>query len=133
MMVAQVHPFVGLYRIRGAQYGYRGHIINFRQNISDYLKKLPVHPRDLPSTFLFNRQTPAGNPVFIVDAHKILTALLWLKKHNPFYQDIEIDYEILNHLSSFPDICSDLPNCEVEEQEKDDNDIENEIDSNYQK
>lgn len=112
MLIARVHPVVGMYRIRGAQYGYHGHVINFKQNIYDYLNKLPVHPKDLPSTFVFNRETQAGPISLQVDGHKLMRALIWLKEHNQYYKDIEINYEIINDLIRSPDVTSSLPNCE---------------------
>lgn len=56
MLIAEVHPFVSFYKIRGAQYGYNGNIINFRQNIQNYITRLPVNPSLLPAILIFNKK-----------------------------------------------------------------------------
>ena len=46
MLIAKIHPIITIYRIQGNQYSYSGNIIHFRQNINEYIKKLPIHPND---------------------------------------------------------------------------------------
>lgn len=132
MLIARVHPVVSIYRIKGAQYGYRGHVINFKQNISEYIKKLPIHPRDLPSTIIFNRNTAAGNVKFHVRAKVLRTALIWLIKHNPFYKDIELNTRWLNELENMHDATEFLPTCEINAEKQDDENIDESNDNTSQ-
>ncbi len=49
MVLALVHPLVQVYTIpRTGQLAYVGHICNFRQKVSKFLKSLPVMPADMP-------------------------------------------------------------------------------------
>ena len=60
MLIARFHPIITIYRIQGNKYSYSGNIINFRQNINEYINKLPIHPKDLPSTLIFHKNTASG-------------------------------------------------------------------------
>ena len=49
MVPALVHPLVQVYTIpRTGQLAYVGHICNFRQNVTKFLRTLPVTPTDMP-------------------------------------------------------------------------------------
>lgn len=114
LLIARVHSIVSIFRIKGAQYGYSGNVINFRQNISEYIKRLPIHPKNLPSTILFNKETAVGNVQFEVRSHKLYAALVWLKEHNMYYKDIEIDLEVLNELLEINNVALLLPSAEMD-------------------
>lgn len=114
MLIAQVHPVMSIFRIRGAQYWYSGNIINFRQNIEDYITKLPLNPSKLPSTLIFNRNTPAGLAHFKVRANVIRNALIWLKQFNIYYKNIEIDDEVINQLPIDGDVMHLLHSLDLE-------------------
>ena len=86
MLIARIHPVVSIYRISGAQYGSTGYVINFRQNIEEYIKELPLPLNKLTSTLVFNKKTVAGIAQFRVRAHKILQALLKLKEIDIYYK-----------------------------------------------
>ncbi|CAG8559029.1 9051_t:CDS:10, partial [Scutellospora calospora] len=47
MLIAQVFPVMVVYRLCGGQYGYRGNIINFPQDIEEFTTCLPRHPSSL--------------------------------------------------------------------------------------
>ena len=81
---------VCLSQTRG-QHGYRGHVINFPQNIQGFLDKLPCNVDNLP--ILVVRRSGADNTHrdFKVRRDCVLGALQWLKLHNPCYKDITID------------------------------------------
>ncbi|KAK3920725.1 Pescadillo-like protein [Frankliniella fusca] len=34
LLIAKVHPMISIYRLKGGQYGFRGNVINFRQDVS---------------------------------------------------------------------------------------------------
>ncbi|CAG8779224.1 7656_t:CDS:2, partial [Rhizophagus irregularis] len=47
MLISQVFTVMTVYRLRGGQNGYRGHVINFPQDIQGFTKQLPRDPRSL--------------------------------------------------------------------------------------
>ncbi|CAG8803458.1 10099_t:CDS:2 [Cetraspora pellucida] len=47
MLIAQIFPVVSVYRLRGGQYAYRGNVINFPQDVSEFTTRLPRHPSSL--------------------------------------------------------------------------------------
>ena len=59
MLIARCHPVVSLYRIN---------VINFKQNIEEYIDVLPRPLDELTSTLVFNKHTKAGVTQFRVRA-----------------------------------------------------------------
>ncbi len=100
MLIAQVHPVVQFYRIKNAQTGYRGNVISFVQNISQCYSELPLLPADVAKIIMFTKDTPTGQVQFKARREKIVTALVWLKAHNVYYQHITINFE---NVVSIPD------------------------------
>ena len=47
MLIAQVFTVMTVYQLRGGQTGYRGNVINFPQDINEFMKWLPRHPSTL--------------------------------------------------------------------------------------
>ena len=47
MLIAKVFTVMSVYRLRGGQYGYRGNVINFPQDIQEFAERLPRHPLSL--------------------------------------------------------------------------------------
>ena len=62
MLIARAHPIMSVYRRKGGQHGYSGHIINLPQDIQGFLNQLPCHISGLP--LLVIRQQGAN------DTHK---------------------------------------------------------------
>lgn len=122
MLIAMIHPVVSIYRLKGGQYGHTGNVINFRQKIEDYITKLPLHPKDLPSTLLFKKYTDCGIAEFRVRAVKIRNALLWLKKNNIFYRGLEIDEDVINILPADGDIGEFSTSLNIEDDDEEIND-----------
>ena len=98
MVLALVHPLVQVYTIpRTGQLAYVGHICNFRQKVSKFLKSLPVMPADMPVVHVRPRALgsagakgkSAGRALFKVDISKLKAAFLWLKANNPYYAEVE--------------------------------------------
>lgn len=116
ILIAQVHPIISMYRIRGAQYVYSGQVIHFYQNINEYIRVLPVNPADLPSTLVFNKNTSSGHVTFRARAEKIRAALLWLKTHNMYYSSIEISEYNLSRLPEDGDISHLIPSVDFTEE-----------------
>ena len=111
MLIAQVFIVMTVYRLRGGQTGYRGNIINFPQDIKEFTKRLPRHPSTL-DVLVIRRQSANDSTAFRdfnVRRSKVGNALVWLKAHNRYYEDIVIDEEILQSLPVNGSIADLLP------------------------
>lgn len=119
MLIAQVHPIVSVFGLKGGQYAHKGNVINFKQDIASYISKLPVHPKDLPSTLVFRKDTKHGIAEFRVRSSRIHKALIWLKENNIYYRHIEISLENLALLPEDNDITPMLQSIEIPNNELD--------------
>ncbi|KAE8738114.1 hypothetical protein FOCC_FOCC016414 [Frankliniella occidentalis] len=86
-------------QIKKLEYKCKGQVINFTQNVQEVADKLPHLITDI-SNVVVKLQSDVTLRDFLVRKDKVIGALLWLKKHNPFYQDIKIDESNLNKLPS---------------------------------
>lgn len=41
LLIAKIHPQIFVYHLSGGQLGYKGHVINFSQNVTEFAKVLP--------------------------------------------------------------------------------------------
>lgn len=99
-LIAQVHPVITVYRLKGGQFGYSGQVINFHQDITEFTTSLP-HSIDTISKYVFVRKNDGeGYKDFIVNRDNVKAALTYLKSNNPWYRDITINE---NHLQCLPD------------------------------
>lgn len=90
MLIAQVHPVVQFYRIQNAQTGYKGNVISFFQDITETYSELPLLPEQVAKVLMFTKNTPNGEIHFQANREKIMNALIYLKRHNGYYKDINI-------------------------------------------
>ena len=60
VLIARVHPVVSVYRMKGQQRAYSGHVINLAQHVDQITSQLPHDPRRLTAVVFLNRQTPSG-------------------------------------------------------------------------
>lgn len=107
-LIASVHPVISVYRINGQQFSYRGIVINFPQNVAEFVTRLPHTVCTLSSVLVVRRGTVENHSDFNVDRERVLLALRWLKAHNPAYHDITIDDELLMSLPVNGNIMQDL-------------------------
>ncbi|KAK3923565.1 ATP-dependent DNA helicase [Frankliniella fusca] len=98
LLIARVHPVVQVYRLRGGQIGYSGHVINFFQDITEFTKTLPHSIEDISGVVKVCCQTPSFHKDFTVRKRLVLEALQWLKENNPHYFDVEVNSNVLEHL-----------------------------------
>jgi hypothetical protein len=47
MLIARVHVFIDIRQVRGQQFKYKGHVVNFLQNTGRIYNTLPLLPRVL--------------------------------------------------------------------------------------
>ncbi|CAG8536723.1 15389_t:CDS:2 [Cetraspora pellucida] len=97
MLIAQILLMLTVYKLQGGQLGYRGHVINFAQDIQELITKLPRNP-SMIDTLIIRKPNHdfTSFQEFKVKRSNILIWLNYLKINNPFYSNIEIDYDILN-------------------------------------
>jgi len=95
LLIQRVSPLVPVIHIKNGILGVRGHIVSFFQDISGIAKALPRLPSEVSMVKVIrDSRTRCGNQIkkaFMVDKRRVLSALLWLKKNNILYKDIDID------------------------------------------
>lgn len=117
-MISLIVPFVTVKPnpIPGGQPLSKGHVINFRQDVSAIARKLPRPPNDIG--VLLVRSHPSAPKQFTapVSVVRVRAALLWLKQNNPLYSTVEIDEPLLKELELQEE--HHLPTIEVELEER---------------
>ena len=91
MLIARVCPIMCVYQKHGGQHGYKGHVINFPQDVQGFLDKLPCSVKDLPVLVVRRSGVENTHKDFTVRRDRVLAALQWLKRNNPCYADVGID------------------------------------------
>ena len=104
MLISAVMPLMSVYRLRYGQYGYRGNVINLPQNITTLATSLPRLPRDLDVLVVRKEGYDNSHRDFKVRRSVVLRALLWLKQHNKFYHNIEVDHAAVRQLPTDGDL-----------------------------
>lgn len=92
-LISRIHPVVSLYKIKSCQYGYRGNIINFPQNVQEVADILPHKVSELTNVITIRLDTSTKHHDFQVRQNAVREALLWLKSNNPLYKNINISEE----------------------------------------
>ncbi|CAG8802972.1 2782_t:CDS:2, partial [Cetraspora pellucida] len=111
MLISQVFTVMSVYRLHRGQYGYRGNVINFPQNVQEFITRLPRHPSSL-EVLIVRRKSfndSAAFKDFNVRRTKVARALQWLKENNRYYADIVIDNEVLLTLPENGPVDDQLP------------------------
>ena len=86
--------------------GYKGHIINLPQDITELASRLSQHPRDLSVLIIRKEGAQNSHRDFRVRKLVVLNALEWLKKNNKYYRHITLDYDVLDLLPSDGDLTN---------------------------
>src|SRR5579862_5904449 len=100
MLIAKVFTVMSVYKLRGGQYGYKGNVINFPQDVKEFTTRLPRKLSSL-EVLVIRRQSESDLKAFrdfTVRRTKVACALQWLKVNNQYYRDINIDNEALQVL-----------------------------------
>ncbi len=83
--------------------GSRGHVVSFYQDLSGICNELPKLPSDISIVKVVRSGiTGTGeniNTALTVNRHEIISALKWLKQHNPLYSGILIKESNLNWIN----------------------------------
>ena len=126
MLIAQVHPFMRVYRLEGGGVGYKGQVLNVEQDISNLVQELPLLPEEVPCFLVRkpNQSSPSGHRDFRVKRADIIAWLTFFKQNNPHYAHIDLDAAI-QRASNLPEdgsIADSLRSVEFEEDDDDTDD-----------
>ena len=97
MLIQRVSPFLALQHIKNGVMGLKGHVCAFEQDVNSLATILPRPLNDVNVIRVEQLvRSEIGSEIFKrkafkVRRSKVITALYWLKQHNPEYFDIEID------------------------------------------
>ena len=100
MLIAKGCPVMRVYRLKGGQPGYGGHVVSLAENIGDFVNSLPRPGRDLPIIVVRRQGGEGTHKDLLVHRQRVFDALNWLQANNPFYSDIRIN---MDNLISLPD------------------------------
>jgi len=104
LLIQRVSPLVPVIHIKNGILGVRGHIVSFFQDISGIAKALQRLPSEVSMVKVIrDSRTRCGNQIkkaFMVDKRRVLSALLWLKKNNILYKDVDIDEGCLSWMKN---------------------------------
>ena len=98
MLISAVIPIMTIYWLPHGQYGYRGHVINLPQDLTTFATSLPRLPKELDILIVRKEGSDCTHRDFRVRKSVVLGALLWLKHHNKYYRNVNIDYDSLKEL-----------------------------------
>lgn len=122
LLIALIHPQLFVYHLSGGQLGYKGHVINFYQNVFEFAKILPHKIATLTNMIIVKTSEEISIDDMKINKKLILDALIWLKSNNDYYKEIEINMNNLDddNNSNINEInaLNHLPNQHIEENEE---------------
>ena len=80
LLIAKVHPVLSVYKTKGQQLHYEGHVINFPQDVKSFSRRLPNVEAATNSIITVRKTGQGGNKShtdFRVRALKVRNALIW--------------------------------------------------------
>jgi hypothetical protein len=121
MLVARVHPFVEIRQVRGHQYKYSGHIVNFLRDTAKVYNQLPLLPEELEIVMLKPENTSHNHRLelqfkkdFRVRRSAVTTWLKFLVANHPGYSDITLSEEVLGSLPEDGSVIDCVPTAHTE-------------------
>lgn len=129
-VIARVHPMIMVYKLKGHQYGYKGNVICFSQDVQQFATTLPHKISDLNSIVCIKYKGLSDKyHEFQIRSERVKRALKWLKKFNPHYKNITISEENLNSLPHDGNVSDQIESmCVPQDESNSDPVIENEND-----
>ena len=127
MLIQRVSPFVPLQHIKNGVMGLKGHVCAFEQKIEKLAMQLPRPLEEIDIVRVEQMvRSEIGSEIFHrkafrVSRSKVITALYWLKQHNPEYFDIEIDESNLEWIGESDAGYIDVKTIVVEDDENTEN------------
>ncbi len=109
-LIRRCSNYVPSVHLSNGTFALKGHCVTFPQDISAMCNKLPLRKETMVVfiRYIGNKDTSGVYPKSLhVNRKNVLEALLWLKKHNPFYTDVPIREDNLEWMQ-----CEDESNAE---------------------
>ena len=107
LLIRRCANFVPSVHLKNGIFGLNGHCVTFPQDISEMCDELPQRKETLV-TFVRNIGNKDTNNVFPtslrVNRLKVVNALKWLQKHNPFYRNIKIKEDNFNWMNGVEEV-----------------------------
>ena len=124
MLISRIHVSIQIQSVRGAQFRYTGHVINFLRDVGKIYNKLPLLPEDLEIIILRPSNTdenPGLRRQFAKDYRvrwsAITVWLEYLKENHPGYADIVIDRANLAQLPEGESVMDQIASHELPAEE----------------
>lgn len=96
MLPARINPVLTIFKTKGHQTGYSGHVIHFPQDVNEIARRVPRLPAELTKNIVVvKRNTLTTVTELNVNSQALRNWLLWLKQHNPCYADVEVSEHAL--------------------------------------
>jgi hypothetical protein len=92
-LIRRCSNYVPSVHLSNGTFALKGHSVTFLQDVSAMCNELPLRKETLVVLiqYMGNKDTSAVYPKSLrVNRRYVVEALLWLKKHNPFYTDVSI-------------------------------------------
>ena len=126
MLIARVHVFIEVRQVRGQQFKYKGHVVNFLQNTGHIYDTLLLLPKDL-NMVLIRPSNAADNPQldrqfrrdYRVRQGAVRSWLSFLRYNHPGYRSITIDQQTLDQLPVNGDVMDQMTTRTVDAEEID--------------
>lgn len=109
MTISKVITIMPVYKIRGNQTGYSGHVTNFPQDVATFAGKLSRAPANVVTNIILVKRGTAQNfrePE--VNSGSLQIFLEYLENKNPYYASVEIGEETLCNLKNNPGVFDSL-------------------------
>ncbi|KAG5941718.1 hypothetical protein E4U60_007726 [Claviceps pazoutovae] len=94
-----------IWKYRGSQYHYKGHIISLLKDVGTVYDTLPLLPSELDTIVSAHFRSREGIAVW----------LNWLVENNPLYRHVVIDPDRLSQLPVDGDVSDQLPTVEADD------------------
>jgi hypothetical protein len=107
LLIRRCANFFPSVHLKNGIFGINGHCVTFPQDISEMCDELPQRKETLV-TFVRNIGNKDTDNVFPtslrVNRLKVVNALKWLRKHNPFYRNIKIKEENFDWMNGVEEV-----------------------------
>ena len=107
LLIRRCANFVPSVHLKNGIFGINGHCVTFPQDITEMCDELPQRKETL-LTFVRNIGNKDTDNVFPtslrVNRFKVVNALKWLQKHNPFYRNIKIKEDNLDWMNGAEEV-----------------------------
>ena len=78
MLISKGWPVMRVYRIKGEQRGYDGHLVNLAQNVGDFVKHLPRAAKNLPMIVVRRLGGDDTHKDLLVRRPRVFDVIVWL-------------------------------------------------------